>query len=573
MTAPLKNKPKILLIDLPVVFGKSIQALGYAATQDTFGQPIDLTPSDSLTPITFDSVSIPDHEEQELIFLSTAALSSTKKTPESPGKGIQCFWQSNIGGFANPRPLSMTHVRQSFDRIQAHGGAFVVFTKGRVDITYTLGALDRYNQVSRINEFTYSNFDFLACMQFLTTENRAGNELQFQCSDPRLQPLIRALSAASDGARYHCTLVANDYRLKEYWTPIAKNKYGDDVAGLIYSKERNYCVLVLPEMPNAHLSLSAILDFLGEFRPNLFPDAEGAKWVHRPEYEVPAITALLSEEHEVIKSAEQRIAEIHSEVEALRENSKNWYQLLNGTGDELVAAVIEALNKIGFQKVIDVDSIEKASGNGNNLREDLQIKDQSPILIVDIKGVGGTPSDEEANQAEKHALMRMREWKTHDVKPLTIINSQRHLPPVDRNQKPYRDEIVGNALQTGLGLMTTWDIFILLRNMERLNWTPEQVRPIFYGSGRIKTIPVHYKFIGNVDHVWENTFGFQPQLELRTGYRLSVLRESTFDEFTTITLQVNEKPVEIASPNSKCGVALKNAKQRLKSGDEIYLCS
>ena len=86
----------------------------------------------------------------------------------------------------------------------------------------------------------------------------------------------------------------------------------------------------------------------------------------------------------------------------------------------------------------------------------------------------------------------MRRELNGDVKPLTIVNHQRNLPPHDRNPNPYREEIIGNAKQTRLGLMTTWDIFRLLRNKERLGWSNE-ANAHFLWDGADRAGPEHVR--------------------------------------------------------------------------------
>ena len=143
-------------------------------------------------------------------------------------------------------------------------------------------------------------------------------------------------------------------------------------------------------------------------------------------------------------------------------------------------AVIKTLCILGFEKVVDVDKESRTSSSGGSLREDIQIKDESPILIVDVKGITGLPSDPEATQAHRHATMRMKEWERTDINCLTIINHQRNIPPLDReNNMPYRQELIDGASQMDLGLMTTWDLYRLLRSFLRNNWKPENIKPLF----------------------------------------------------------------------------------------------
>ena len=79
-------------------------------------------------------------------------------------------------------------------------------------------------------------------------------------------------------------------------------------------------------------------------------------------------------------------------TEEERKNNGFLHQLLTASGPELVAAVRQTLGVLGFRSVIDVDQ-ELTDGKSKvSRREDLQIQDHSPILLVEIKGIGPAPS-------------------------------------------------------------------------------------------------------------------------------------------------------------------------------------
>jgi hypothetical protein len=236
-----------------------------------------------------------------------------------------------------------------------------------------------------------------------------------------------------------------------------------------------------------------------------------------------------------------------------------------------VQAVIKSLKRLGFEKVVDVDAEAERQGDPGERREDIQVHDRSPVLVIDVKGVQGRPDDDESMQAHKHALMRMREWARTDVQALTIINHQRHLPPRERDQKAYRDQIIENAKQLHCGLMTAWDLFRLLRNAEKLDWPPEVVLPVFYRVGRIEPIPEHYQEIGRIIKVWKNAFGIRPVMAISVGTRLAVELGDAFLEFNVESLQISNKPVETCPPGSDCGVQLCNCSEKVREGARVYL--
>ena len=145
----------------------------------------------------------------------------------------------------------------------------------------------------------------------------------------------------------------------------------------------------------------------------------------------------------------------------------------------------------------------EVSDDNSPKREDLQIHDNSPIVLVEVKGIAHLPRDAAALQVWKYFAPRMKEWKRTDIRGLSVINHQKNLPPFQReNENPFRQDIITNAEQNDFGLLTTWDLFRLVRNFISNSWSHERVESIFYRNGRIDPIPDHYKEIGVVEHIW-----------------------------------------------------------------------
>jgi hypothetical protein len=79
-------------------------------------------------------------------------------------------------------------------------------------------------------------------------------------------------------------------------------------------------------------------------------------------------------------------------------------------------------------------------------------------------------------QADNHAFILAKELQRVDVKGLSIINHQRHIPPLDReNRMPFRQELLDVTTGTNLGLMTAFDLYRLAVNVRRLNWSGANV--------------------------------------------------------------------------------------------------
>jgi hypothetical protein len=570
MTTVLKYpKPRILLVDVSRDCAETLREAGYNVAEGTFGTPTRVEPSGWPCHVDLEACNLANYEEEEIVIANVAPPMPAHSQLPDPGKGVLAAWQIAAAGVSDPRPLFMHSLRDGFQRILNHGGIFVIQLSVQYSINYFFGCKRHgTSHVEAESRETMTNWGFLRDLQFLETQQREGTEIIYKQDHKRIADLSET---ASSRAFYTC-VVRPLPELAERWVSLATNKYGEPVAGIIASETQPQgYILVVPQMPAlASIVIRLIENVFTSVSPHLFPFSESTAWTYREEYELPEINRLNSSIAQVEASAAAQISELNSQIESLREANRDWYALLNGTGGELVAAVVRSLKVLGFNDVVDVDAQEKAQGNVRKLREDLQIRDQNPVLIIDVKGVVGGVEDGDATQSEKHALMRSKEFGG-EVKPLTIINHQRNIPPRDRNPEPYRAEIVDNATQTGLGLMTTWDLFRLLRNKERLAWPSASVMPILYRVGRIEPIPEHYAFLGEIVDTWKVAFGIVPKARLVGGSTIAIENGDCFEEIVAASLQVDDQRVNEACVGSKCGVGCEGADKRFRKGQRVFV--
>ena len=106
----------------------------------------------------------------------------------------------------------------------------------------------------------------------------------------------------------------------------------------------------------------------------------------------------------------------------------------------------------------------------------MQIHDGEIKLIVEIKGINGFPSDEDILAVQKYVPLRMREWDYTQIQGLTIINHQKHIPPLNRdNDLPFRKEMLEVTEEQNIGLLTTWDLHRLVRSFIHNEWKHENI--------------------------------------------------------------------------------------------------
>jgi hypothetical protein len=567
-SSPTYAKPRILLVDMPEECECALIDAGYNVAAGTFGSTCSVQPSEGLHPVPMNTSELPDFEEQEIIVVNTSRpLPTGQCEVTNPGEGVSALWQRSNEGIIDPRPYVMTEVRHAFDRVLSAGGIAIVLLDARYQVRYTIGSAARYRSFITEARIDRSSWSFFSELDALHSHATAGCEIEIF---PESQEFGTLLRRGMNDARYCCT-VHPEQPHNHHWIPLAKNKFGGCVAGALIRDDRPACLIVVPQMPELHKILPDMIgNWCVKWRPKLFPFHEGRNWVHNERYEIPKVVDLCREIERTRAEAEEHANHLKAQIQMIRAENQDWYSLLNGTGDGLVGALIRSLGKLGFTKVLNVDEQARSEGQDRSLREDIQIRDNSPILIVDVKGLIGRPEDADATQSQKHALMRAKEFKG-DVKALTIINHQRNLPPHDRDANAYRKEIVGNAEQTNLGLMTAWDVFRLLRNKELLGWHDDVVKPVFYRSGRIEPIPEHYVEIGRIAHAWKSAFGILPNRPIRAGSRLSVEVGDSFEEIFAASLQVDDKPVAEAPAESNCGVACEDAAKRFRKGMRVFL--
>jgi len=348
-----------------------------------------------------------------------------------------------------------------------------------------------------------------------------------------------------------------------------RNKFGNPVGGLILSDEFNGGgVLILPQMnKNFDVIFTLLTEVIAELSPHLFPDLEGAKWVQRDEYELEEIKKLKNEKIKVEEETERQLAELDEKIEKEREDFEFLHGIITNTGDKLVENVKEILDFIGFKKVVDVDKTIKA---GEKLEEDLQIHDESPTLLVEIKGISNYPKDEDLLQVHKYIPKRMREWK-RDVGGVSVINYQRNIPAFERT---YIDkDKIEHVENHKITLVSTADLFVLIRGMVRWGWDGKVIRDLFYEIGKIPDIPSHYKPIGEIfSYIKDkNIVGINiNSRKLYIGQKIGYKINNEFLEEQITSLQVNNIDVDEALPGQEAGITTNYSEKELKKGTVVY---
>jgi hypothetical protein len=572
------SKPKILALDLPSSLVDQLQAAGYNAASGTFGRPYKVKQSDAFAPMIVKPY-VPNYAEQEVLVidLTAPAAADGPESEKVTSLGELDWFAKASTGLIDPRPRVMAYLKSDSNRILKTGGLFVIFADSRERQTTVLARVNSayFNEFQIEQEIEEDNWSILSvlsqdCLRAVSdhgTEIKVVNGLGLFSSF-----LNRHLDGATFSATLHPLYPLTEHGDGPIFFPLATNKFDETVAAVLAPRQNGGgFVLILPQLKN---KVGAVLDLMQtvapEICPRLFPDHEGGRWVHRDEYEHPAVLERKAAQLEIQRKANEEIARLDHDIDAERKWLGFIHGILTKSGNALVADVKRALEFIGFDKVVDVDEADDSA----NKQEDLQVLDASPSLLLEIKGLAGMPTDGDTLQVTKYVLRRIRQWERTDVIGLSLINHQRNQPGLERNHEAvFTEHQVQDAASNGTGLMTTRDLFHIVRGMIRWNWPKEAVRRVFYGHGRLTKTPSHYTLVGTVAHYWTEKEVISIDVcgdALRLGDRLGYLLPDGFFEEMVTSLQVLKNDVGEAQSGQRAGIKTTLARREIPVGTNVY---
>ena len=566
--SPRFTHPKILAVDLSAQDVAEIRAGGFNVAAGSFGTPVEVRRSGGYAPVNVNGY-LPGITEQQIVVADLRAPSAEPDAVLGEEPIDEGVWQRMDRGAIDPRPYFMLMSRLYFERVYEHGGVFILFAAVRSSPGYSRATP---HQVHYGQPVPADNWSLLRVLRNLEVSYDLGTEITpAESTSLSFAPI----GAALRGAGFEC-LVEPSAALEGRWTTWARSKYGGAVAGLIEpeSGSGQGAVIVLPRIERKGELVRYLLErVLPNIAHPLFPEDERQAWVEEERYAPPAVAALRSEIEEVETGAAERVGELKAEIAARRGEDAHLRALLTATGDELVAAVKETLESLGFTDVGDVDAEEGVQDG--RLREDLQIRTDSPVVLSEVKGINNLPRDDDALEVGKYILPRIREWDRTDVRGLTIVNHQRGLPPADRDTNVFQGDQIENAVGQGIGLLTTIDLYRLARGFERNGWRHEEVAGLFTEvNGRVEPLPAHYEPIGEVVNFYEKAGALTVQLEdgvgLAAGEKVAYALPLDFIEEPVAQIQVDGTEVNPVPPGAHVGLKTSLLKQEARKGTKVY---
>ncbi len=517
----------------------------------------------------------PGLSEADMVIVDLASGGLVDELPEldPPAPGVKVMWSSMRNGEVDPRPYGMHNAVRYVDRMVEHGGVLIAIAAARFREPYVLAERQPYGGgIGYTEDAALDNWCVSSRLTSFSVEPDHGREIS-----PTDTAIQLGLGPSIWSGRFTCTFEPH-YSDANEWIPLAYNKYGKDVAGILAPRTETPegWVVLLPRLDRLdEIVVDLVQSFLPRVASQIFSAGDDSAWTDDPAYEHHDVRALREGAARIRKEAEAEALAVEAKMRDAQEAQAHLHVLVTGTGDTLVEAVITALRELGFPRVVDVDAERAASEEDAPMREDLHIfLDGHHIVLGEVKGIDGMPKEANALQVSKYIAPRMRELKRTDLRGLSIVNHQRHLPPLQRSHdEVFQKDVLTNAEQQGITLLTGWELFRLARNAARHRWPFETMRELFYVDGRPDIVPANYRSMGTVDKVWPKAGAFAVVLAdaVRVGDRIAIEGPVDFEELTVESIQLEDTTVDRGESGQRIGLKAAGDVEGLKEGMRTFV--
>lgn len=191
--------------------------------------------------------------------------------------------------------------------------------------------------------------------------------------------------------------------------------------------------------------------------------------------------------------------------------------------------------------------------------EDINIETNDGLIIIEVKGLGGTSKDADCSQIGKVRRRREKARNKLDVHAHYIVNHQRHKPAHNRKNPPFTPEQIADAEDDQRGLLSTWQLFNVFNAINAGILTKTDVRKAFFTSGLVSFLPENIQLLGQPKELFQKgkiiILDLDGAVALKVGEILIWEEDQRFFSTTIESLRVYQEDVSSAS-HGEVGIAL-----------------
>lgn len=491
------ENPKIMLVDMDKRVENELKNEGFDIEVGTFGVPYASEEGN----ICGLNGSLPYIDEKEIVIVTlNDSVELTGINPLDPSK--QQLYEAEGEIIVSPkrknyfdgRPMYAYKKQSSFRRILENGGILIVFSDSYKFEKYHLSIFSSiYGTDSGVRDI--SNHMWLPD-GFNASECNMGKRFLFS-DDAESKKLAQAIIRGSENEiTYACKFSLKE---EENTNVLLKSHFGEAISYI--RKIGNGILIVLPKFENySKPILNLFKEILPELKPNLFPDFVKNSWIHSEEYMFPEVKKLTNQKEDLIREYNQKLENIEENISSLNKSNQFLTNILlsQGVDDFLVENVKKVLEYIGYTQVIDVDKFVEG-----NKQEDLRILDEDKFTVVEIKGHKGHPSEDDCQALYKYINRNKERERRFDVHGILIINHQRMIPPLEREDPGYTKEQIDDAKRDKYTLVTTWELFKAIRLLQTELITFKDIDASLHKPGLFSAIPSSWKSLGKIHNIFK----------------------------------------------------------------------
>lgn len=450
----------------------------------------------------------------------------------------------------DPRGLSSHAFVREMREITKKECLIIVFQNESADIEYKIVKENGDRPISKGSQ--EANFyEFVP--NFYFQQNKFGKETKVLSNNGELTSFLEKFNKdfTYENTFYHPTIWENDEKIPDpRYYPLIEN-LNNEIISYVYVTEKQV-VFVFPVMEDNSEFLPIFLNSIApSIQPALFPNSTKNKWTENPIYALPNHKRLVEEKEKIEEDFKKLLEVKNKEIKLNNEKYSFLHKILTETGDELVSSVIQFLEWLGFDNVIDMDN------QTDGLKEeDIQIENDNGLLVIEVKGIGGTSKDSECSQISKIKYRRAKERSKFDVYGLYLVNHQRHIPPKERENPPFTKEQIQDSINDERGLLTTWSLFNLYYDIQNGIITKEEARAVFYNYGLISFVPQNITLVDTIKEIFVKGEVFILNVngvKLKTGDNLYIEKNGKFKLLTIIEIKLDDKIVQEVN-NGEIGI-------------------
>ena len=470
------------------------------------------------------------------------------------GRGYFTFISKYPETIFDPRPFSCHLLNKEIKKISNRPILLIVFSTSNYSLEYEWTIIVSSNDERTFHEIIdiYSFFDDVPL-----SEIKEGKEVTVVTRQNDLKILLE---------KHKCNIDYNQtFKLPTVWedskriinpnySPLIKNINNDVVSYVEF--RNNTFVFVFPQILDKQNFLSDFLtNILPDSLPEIFPFSTKFIWKQHEEYWLPNHQILVKEKECIEKEFKENIEAKELEIENNKEKYSFLHDLLTETNDNLVLAAQKYFKWLGYQNVRIMDDEENESVIKE---EDIQIDLEDGLLVVEVKGIGGTSTDSDCGQIAKIKHRRCKERKSFDVYAMYLVNHQRYIPPLNRKNPPFTDHQIKDAENDERGLLTTWQLFNLYFDIEKGLITKEEARNRLLQYGLIEFRPENLVFIDEPKEILKDKkvcIVNLKDVKIKINDELIVEKNGRFDKVIIQEIMLDDKPV-IEIDNEEVGIKL-----------------